>query len=347
MNSRAPGGAAAGDTGFRAGGGMVQECAGMAVGLVLWLILAADAAGVAPASLVVSTGDDVQGPCPAASLLASTLRRRLPALPVALDASVGVGDLGVSLRSARGDRWRLRVVGAAGRAMLAREILAADPGCEAVAETAAIILERYLTAIAWRGQDPRLQPASLAVSAGVGRRPGGGPLAMGAGLAAWAEFPGLAAPAPALAVDLSLRLGRAVVGLWGAAPAAERMAVLAGDDNRGTLQTRRALVGGSVAGCGTGQGRRVCVGVLAGAGLILGRADGTLFAQRPARALVPVAGALTRLLWPLRWGLEIQVDAAALAPLGTAQVGVEGTAAVRRSPRLYGLLAARLAWRTP
>ena len=125
------------------------------------------------------------------------------------------------------------------------------------------------------------------------------------------------------------------------------MAVLVGDENRGTLQTRRALVGGSLADCDTGPGRRVCVGVLAGLGLIVGRADGSLFAQRPTRALVPAAGALVRLLWPLPWGLEIQVDGAALAPLGTAQVGVEGTAAVRRSPRLYGLLAARLAWRTP
>jgi hypothetical protein len=318
----------------------------MVVGLLLGLILAVDAPGVAPASLVLSTGDDVQAPCPAASQLASTLRRRLPALPVALDASVGEGDLGVSLR-ARGDGWRLRVEGAGGKAMLARVILAGDPGCDAVAETAAIILERYLTAIAWRGRDPRLQPASLAVSAGVGRRPGGGPLAVGAGLAAWAELPGWAAPVPAVTVDISLRLGRAVMGLWGAAPAAERMAVLAGDENRGTLQTRRALVGGSLADCGTGQGRRLCVGVLAGAGLIVGRAEGSLFAQRPARALVPAAGALTRLLWPLPWGVEIQVDAAALAPLGTAQVGVEGTAAVRRSPRLYGLFAARLAWRTP
>ena len=318
----------------------------MEVGLLLGLILAVDAAGATPASLVLSTGDDVQAPCPAASRLASTLRRRLPAVTVAMDASLGEGDLGVSLR-AGDDRWRLRVEGAGGQAMLAREILVSDPGCEAVAETAAIILERYLTAIAWRGQDPRLQPASLAVSANVGRRPGGGPLAVGAGLAAWAELPGTAAPVPALAVDLSLRLGRAVVGLWGAAPAAERMAVLAGDENRGTLWTRRALAGGSLADCGTGLGRRLCLGVLAGAGLIVGRADGNLSAQRPARALVPAAGALARLLWPLAWGFEIQVDAAVLAPLGTAQVAVEGTGAVRQSPRLYGLFSGRLGWRTP
>ena len=162
----------------------------MAVGHLLGLILAVDAAGAAPASLVVSTGDDVQAPCPAASRLASTLRRRLPAMSVAMDGSVGEGDLGVSLR-ARGDRWRLRVEGAGGQEMLAREILPADPGCDAVAETAAVILERYVTAIAWRGQDPRLQPASLAVSGGVGRRPGGGPLALSAGLAAWTELPGI------------------------------------------------------------------------------------------------------------------------------------------------------------
>ena len=127
--------------------------------------------------------------------------------------------------------------------MLAREIRTADPTCEAVAETAAVIVERFLTAIAWRGQDPRLQPASLAVSAEGGQRPGVLPLSIGAGLAAWTDIRDRLAPA--LAVDLSLHLGRTVVGVWGAAPAAERMAVLAGDENRGTLQTRRGLVGGS------------------------------------------------------------------------------------------------------
>jgi hypothetical protein len=314
-------------------------------GLLLGLLLAVETAGATPASLVVSTGDDVQAPCPAAGRLASTLRRRLPAMPVAEDASLSEGDLGVSLR-ARGDRWQLRVEGEDGQAMLAREIRTADPGCDAVAETAAVILERFLTAIDWRGQDPRLQPASLALSAEGGQRPGGtARLAISAGLAAWAEHPG--SVVPALALDLSLRLDRAVVGVWGAAPPAERMAVLAGAENRGTLQTRRALFGGSLAGCSAGPGRRLCLGVVAGAGLIAGRTNGKLSAQRPARALVPAAGALARLLWPLPWGLEIQVDATALAPLGRAQVGVEGTAAFRRSPRLYGLLATRLAWRTP
>jgi hypothetical protein len=326
---------------------MVQECAAMAVEHLLALILAVEATGAAPASLVVRTGDDVQAPCPAASRLAAALRRRLPALRVAIDAAVGEGDLRVSLRP-RGDGWQLRLEGAGGRPMMAREILPADPGCDAVAETAAIMLERYVTAIEWRGQDPRLQPASLAVSGGVGRRPGGGLLTLGAGLAAWTELPGSAVPAPALALDLSLRLGRAVVGVWGAATAVERMAVLAGDENRGALLTRRALLGGSLSDCGTGQSRRrLCVGLLAAAGLIAGRADGSLFARRPTRALVPAGGALVRLHWPLPWGLEIQMDAAALTPLGTAQVAVEGTAAVRRSPRLYGLLAARLAWGTP
>jgi hypothetical protein len=316
----------------------------MTAGLLIGLILAVEAAGAAPASLVVSTGDDVQAPCPAAGRLASTLRRRLPALAVAVDASLGEGDLGVSLR-ARGDRWDLRVEGEEGQAMLSREIRTADPTCDAVAETAAVILERFLTAIAWRGQDPRLQPASLAVSAEGGQPPGGIRLSIGAGLAAWTEHPG--SVAPALALELSVRLGRAAVGVWGAAPPAERMAVLAGDENRGTLQTRRGLVGGSLSGCGAGSGRRLCLGVVAGAGLIAGRTDGSLSAQRPARALVPAAGVQARFLWPLSWGLEVQIDATALAPLGTAQVAVEGTAAVRRSPRLYGLLAGRLAWRTP
>src|SRR5262245_60740490 len=109
----------------------------MTAGLVMGLILAAETAGPPPASLVVSTGDDVQAPCPAAARLASTLRRRRPALAVAVDASPGQGDLGVWLR-ARGDRWQLRVEGEDGRPMLAREIRTADPTCEAVAETAAV-----------------------------------------------------------------------------------------------------------------------------------------------------------------------------------------------------------------
>jgi hypothetical protein len=316
----------------------------MVAGFLLGLVLAADAVGGRPASLVVSTGDDVQAPCPAASMLASSLRRRLPGVQVAVDASVGEGDLGVSLR-ARGDGWRLRVAGPAGESMLAREIAPPEPSCEVVAETATIILDRYLTAIAWRGQDPRLQPASLA--AGAGGRPGRSRLAVGAGLAAWVEAPDSLAPVPALAVDLSMRLGGAMLGLWGAASVEQRSDVLVGDENRGTLLTRPALFGGSLVGCGDGLRIRVCGGVLAGAALLAGQASGALFAQRPGRSLVPAAGGLTRVIFPLSWGFEFQLDAAALAPLGTGRVGVEGTAAVRRTPRLYGLLTGRLGWRMP
>jgi hypothetical protein len=318
----------------------------MAVAHLLGLVLALDGAGATPASLVVSTGEDALAPCPAAGLLASTLRRRLPAVRVAVDASLGEGDLGVSLR-ARGDRWRLQVEGPAGQSMLAREIRPPEPSCAAVAETATIILDRYLTAIDWHGEEPRLQPASLALSAVGGGRPGGTRLALGAGLAAWTELPAAPAPVPALAVDLSVHFGRAMVGLWGAVPAVQRMTVLVDDENRGTLLTRHALLGGSLGACGAGPRLRLCAGVLAAAALVAGSAQGALFAQRPARSLAPAAGGLGRVIWALPWGFEVQLDAAALAPLGTAQVGVEGTAAVRRTARLYGLLGGRLAWRTP
>ncbi len=320
---------------------MVQEWAAMAAGHLIGLMLLVDAAPRGPASLVVNTGPDVTAPCPAGSMLASTLKRRLPAIRVATDASLAEGDLAVSV-DARGDGWRLRVEGADGEAMLARDLRPGEPSCAAVAETATLILDRFLTAISWRGADPRLEADSLA----GGRRPGGlDGLSLGAGLGAWTEVPWQVDPA--LAVDLSARLGRVLIGFWGAVPASERQVVRVGDDDRGRLRVNRAGLGTSIGGCRGGGGRRLqlCAGLQAGVGVLAGRADGTLFETRGARSVVPTAGVFGRVLWPLWWGLELDADGAALAALGRAQVGVEGTGAVRRWPRVQGLFSLRLAWR--
>jgi hypothetical protein len=78
---------------------------------------------------------------------------------------------------------------------------------------------------------------------------------------------------------------------------------------------------------------------------VAGRAQGALSAKRGARSLVPAAGGFGRLVWPLAWGLQLDADGSVLAALGSAQVGVEGTGARRRSPRVYGLFSLRLGWR--
>src|SRR5439155_9119088 len=109
---------------------------------------------------------------------------------------------------------------------------------------------------------------------------------------------------------------------------------------------RQMVLGGSLAGCAAAGRADLCGGGLVGVGVVSGSAEGDdLFARRPGWSMVPALGLFGRFTLPLRWGVEIGVDAAALAPVGVAEVAVEGTTAAGRSPRLYGLLAGRLGWR--
>jgi hypothetical protein len=311
----------------------------MFAGVLLGLLVAGDVTG----ALMVSAGSDPGAPCQAAQGLALALQRRLPGTRVGVGEATAAGELGVTLEpegqgQGQGQgamRWRLRVVKPSGEVVLLREVRPAESECAAVVETCVLIVDRYLSNIDWPGRELRV--ASEPQPAGV---------ALAAGLAAWAELP--ADAAPALAVDLSLRRGRMLAALWGAATEREQRPVVVAGDQRGTLEARRFLVGTSLGGCGRLASTELCGGGLVAASLASGGAEGAgLVRGRSAWTALPALGAFGRAEWGLPAGFELGVEAVIAAPLGRAALEVEGTGLAARSPRVQGLLCGRLGWRLP
>lgn len=305
----------------------------MLTGVVLGLLVAGEVG-----ALRVSAGSDPGARCQAAEGLALALQRRLPGTRVAVGEAAGAGDLGVTLER-EGDpearRWRLRLAKPGGEVVLSREIRSAAPECAAVVETSALIVDRYLSDIDWSGRELRVAHEPPLVG-----------LALAAGLAAWTELP--ADAAPALAVDLSLRRGRLLGALWGAATDRQRQPVLVAGDQRGTLEARRFLLGGSLGGCGRFSSTELCGGGLVAATLAAGSAEGTgLVRARRAWTALPALGAFARSEWGLPWGFALGLEAIVAAPLGRAALEVAGSAVAARSPRVQGLLCGRLGWRLP
>jgi hypothetical protein len=303
----------------------------MFAGVLLGLLVAGEVTG----ALMVSATSDPSAPCQAARGLALALQRRLPGTRVGVGEAAAAGDLGVTLEPEGDARWRLRVVKPSGEVVLLREMRPAEPQCAAVVETSVLIVDRYLSAIDWTGRELRVAPET---------QPAG--VALAAGIAAWAELP--AEAASALAVDLSLRRGRLLGALWGAATDREQRPVVIGSDQRGTLEARRFLVGGSLGGCGRLGSTELCGGGLVAASLAAGGAAGAgLVGGRRAWTALPAPGAFGRAEWRLAWGFELGVEAIVAAPLGSAALEVEGTGVGARSPRVQGLLCGRLGWRLP
>jgi hypothetical protein len=302
--------------------------------MIAVLFLGLLAGGEVTGALMIRVGSDPGAACPEA--LALALQRRLPGMRVGVGEAAAAGDLGVTLEpEGQGDgRWRLRVVKPDGEVALLRELRPAEPQCAAVVETSVLILDRYLSDIDWPGRELRVAPEP---------QPG---VALAAGLAAWAELP--ADGAPALAVDLSLRWGRLLGALWGAATDREQRPVIVAGDQRGTLEARRFLVGGSLGGCGRLGSTELCGGGLVAASLASGGAAGAgLVRGRSAWTALPAPGAFGRAAWGLPWGFDMGVEAIVAAPLGRAALEVAGTGVAARSPRVQGLLCGRLGRRLP
>ena len=306
----------------------------MFAGVLLGLVLAGEVTG----ALMVSAGSDPGESCQAAHGLARALQRRLPGTRVGVGAAAGDGDLGVTLEpEGQGDpRWRLRVVKPRlGRSCWRARCDRPTAECAAAVETSVLIVDCYLSDIHWPGRELRVAPEPQ--SAG---------LAVAAGLAAWAELP--ADVAPALAVDLSLRRRLLLLALWGAATDRERRPVVVAGVDRGTLEARRFLLGGSLGACSRLGSAGLCGGGLAAASLASGRAEGGgVLRARSAWTVLPALGAFGRADWRLGWGFELGLEAIVAAPLGRAALEVAGSAVAARSPRVQGLLGGRLGWRLP
>ncbi len=111
--------------------------------------------------LFVDTTSDAALPCRAGDALAQALRRRLPGVWIATEGASGAGDLTAWLRR-EDDHWALALSRAGGEAVLVRELAQGSIYCQGLAETAALIVDRFLTDVNWPGLNTGLDPQALA-----------------------------------------------------------------------------------------------------------------------------------------------------------------------------------------
>lgn len=119
------------------------------------LLAATSAASSRGPALHIATAMDRQLSCPANATLEKAVRLRLPAIRIAAGGRALPGDLLAALVR-EGPGWRFEVKRADGTVAMSRE-LAAMP-CAQLAETSALILERYLAGIDWSGREVGIVP---------------------------------------------------------------------------------------------------------------------------------------------------------------------------------------------
>lgn len=88
--------------------------------------------------------------CPANTLLENAVRIRLPNVRVARAANVAGEDLSARVSRVGGNAWRFEVRRGDGGIAMSRELMPMP--CPQLADTCALILERFLSAIDWKGK---------------------------------------------------------------------------------------------------------------------------------------------------------------------------------------------------
>jgi len=174
----------------------------LGVALALVLADAGTAAGKVHRAATIDLAGAAGATCPSAPVLAAALDARLPGITSPRGPSGGGPTLGLELADAGGGSVRLALLDTDGRRLLERTFAGADAAggdraasCAALADTVALVVERYLRDLAYR--EPGLLPTPAApsppataiaasstsgvepwrppllVAAGVGVRPGG------------------------------------------------------------------------------------------------------------------------------------------------------------------------------
>ncbi len=253
--------------------------------LALALIVAA-----LPAFLV----DEGDPRCPAAAL-EDAIRARLPGVQLA-GAPSGPDDLRGWLRPAEGG-FALEVRRAGGEVALRRQLPLGEDDCKLAAETAALILDRFLDEIRWSGKPASIEPLPA--------RP---PPPMPAPLLEPPRFEFAAGPAVWLGAPNDVRAG----GLIGATVRlkvpfeASFLALVAASSRTvlqpaGSIDVKQGSFALSAAACAEPGRFRLCAGPLAGARASLGNAAGV---RQTASAMM--------------WQAEIGMQARAALRLGAS-----------------------------
>ncbi len=313
--------------------------------LPLGLLLAVDAR---PAPmLAVDAGGDGALPCPAGTRLLAALKRQLPATMVTDGAVSGSDDLAVVLRHGPGG-WTLRVARPGGAVVFERTLDLRQENCSAIAETCALIVERFLAEIAWRGRASaitRLPPASERTgetTPGVRLTRNRVTLAVGPTAHVGVPLSGGAG----LSLEVAARLPRAWrAAVFAFASTVEEARVMIEGEERGVMRTRLFVAGLSSGRCALWLASDLCVAGLAGVSGLDGDTTGErLFQNRNNVVFAPIVGGMVRAGRTLPWGFEISTELAVLTSLTRPAVAVEGSDTARRLSDVQALFSLRLGW---
>ena len=185
--------------------------------------LAITATADAP-TLRVSLPDSGASPCTSTRVL-SSIRARQPGIDLRLGGAVRPGDASAVLAPLDG-RWGLTVEGA-GLAPLRRQLPAPGTDCVATADTAALMIDRYLDDIHWSGR--------RAAFADLQHRPIEGVAELGSSVAA-----SPVGALPSIELDLGARRGPWQLGVGGSLAVPEKNAFPASASFAGSYSAQMA-----------------------------------------------------------------------------------------------------------
>lgn len=300
------------------------------------ITLAAEPASARP-MLVVDPGRDAALSCGANAALGDALRLALPDVPVLQKPSADPQALFASL-SFEDRAWRFWLTRVDGTVALARRIDGGAEDCVVVANASAVIVERYLSDVAWSGQSMEVAPLpppppllrSVSIQAGPTLRPPlGAPVGIGLELAAVA------------------RVGRlGIVQLGGWYGPSDTLPVTIDGRDRGALHATQlsAWLGGGAC-YGEVEAASVCGGGFASAYVIDGRAEGDLFQKRAVRPVSPALGIFAMGVQPLGSSFEVAFSIRSGVLLSPPVLTIEGTDAALRAPGVDLEAGVRFGWK--
>gem|GEM_PF-3775116 len=321
------------------------------LGLITAALLLANEPGSPAASVRIALEADPRLACDLTPALMIAVRARAPQLRMAMTGERE--DFAVAVAHEEG-RWQLRVRRGDGELALSRELFLDRPSCAELADSCAIVLERFFRTIEWTPPARRIQSGEVShIERTTGIPSAQQPrqdsdavttrLALSAG-GAWvwestgaASF-GISLEA-ALALEektrlsLELMLGRAT-----------QIPVVVADEVRGALNVQRTLLLGKAARCARWGALQPCGGLAAGASIASGSASGRLYQQRSRVSALPAAGLFARISCPLPLRFEVSADALAAIPMGSGSFTVEGTDARYSTPAVESTLGLHLGW---
>ena len=313
-----------------------------------------------PALHVQVEADAQAGPCAPGAALEAALRSRLPGVRVEREAAVGAADLMSELRP-EGPGWRLLLRRSGGETALSRPFALAASDCKLAAQTAALMVDRFLAEVRWPGRPASIEPLprppppppppavldpAIHAPAPLPPRPAAHRhrLALALGPAAWLGAPSDLRAAALLAAEVRA-FGSFEIGMVALLAATSSEDVTIDRQLRGQIRVQSALWMGAASACAEAARFRFCGGALFGGRGSLGSAAGDLLFRRSSRFLLqPEAGLRARADWRLSSRFALGIDLIGARALTSASFVVGGAPAPRALATYDVGVALRLAW---